>query len=86
MAWLLISRGGLVVCTFKQQDHFFFLFAAMEDTNVKLTLDLGHKALAQMARMSNHHIALVWDLGPNVTLGLKYLAGSLLIWKSLEVS
>ncbi|KAJ8655853.1 hypothetical protein O0I10_008517 [Lichtheimia ornata] len=56
----------------------------MEDTNVKLTLDLGHKALAQMARMSNHHIALVWDLGPNVTLGLKYLAGSLLIWKSLE--
>lgn len=73
------------VYLFTTLDTLLFL-SAMEDTNVKLTLDLGHKALAQMARMSNHHIALVWDLGPNVTLGIKYLAGSILIWKSLEVS
>lgn len=80
------TAGAAWLCVPLNNKTTFSLFAAMEDTNVKLTLDLGHKALAQMARMSNHHIALVWDLGPNVTLGLKYLAGSLLIWKSLEVS
>lgn len=80
-----VSWAAWFVYLFTTLDTPLFL-SAMEDTNVKLTLDLGHKALAQMARMSNHHIALVWDLGPNVTLGIKYLAGSILIWKSLEVS
>ncbi|KAG2195900.1 hypothetical protein INT47_002943 [Mucor saturninus] len=55
----------------------------MDDTNVKLTVDLGYKALQHFNKLS-HQIALTVDIGPNVMLAIKYLAGSLIIYKSID--
>jgi hypothetical protein len=57
----------------------------MDDTNVKLTVDLGHKVLQHFNKIS-HNVALTIDIGPNVMLAIKYIAGSLLIYKSIDVS
>jgi hypothetical protein len=57
----------------------------MDDTNVKLTVDLGYKALQHFNKLS-HQIALTIDIGPNVMLAIKYIAGSLIVYKSVDVS
>lgn len=57
----------------------------MDDTNVKLTVDLGYKVLQLFNKLS-HQIALTIDIGPNVMLAIKYVAGSLIIYKSIDVS
>lgn len=59
----------------------------MEDTNVKLTLDLGSRVLQQVTKLNNaHSFSVMWDLGPNVVLACKYLAAALIACKSLEVN
>ncbi|KAG2237576.1 hypothetical protein INT48_004478 [Thamnidium elegans] len=55
----------------------------MEDTNVKLTVDLGYKALQHFNKLS-HKAAVTIDIGPNVMLAIKYIAGSLIVYKSID--
>jgi hypothetical protein len=62
-----------------------FFVSKMDDTNVKLTIDLGYKVLQHFNKIS-HKVALTIDIGPNVMLAIKYIAGSLLIYKSIDVS
>jgi hypothetical protein len=57
----------------------------MEDTNVKLTVDLGNRVLSGLSRMG-HHLHLTVDVGPNTILGLKCIAGTLLVYKTIDVS
>lgn len=57
----------------------------MDDTTVKLTIDLGHKVLQHFNKIS-HKLAVTIDFGPNVMLAIKYITGSLLIYKSIDVS
>lgn len=57
----------------------------MDDTNVKLSIDLGNKVLQHFNKIS-HSVALTIDIGPNVMLTIKYIAGSLIICKSIDVS
>jgi hypothetical protein len=57
----------------------------MDDTNVKLSIDLGNKVLQQFNKLS-HSVALTIDIGPNVMLTIKYIAGSVIICKFLDVS
>lgn len=55
----------------------------MDDTNVKLSIDLGNKVLQHFNKIS-HSVALTIDIGPNVMLTIKYIAGSLIICKSID--
>jgi hypothetical protein len=56
----------------------------MEDTNVRLTLDLGQRVLHQLTKVSPR-IAITVDLSPNVMTAIKYIAGSIIIYKSIDV-
>lgn len=56
----------------------------MEDTNVRLTLDLGQRVLHQLTKVSPQ-IAITVDLSPNVITVIKYIAGSIIIYKSIDV-
>lgn len=53
----------------------------MDDTNVKLTIDLGQKVLEQFTKLSTR---ITIDLGPNMMTAIKYMAGSFLIYKSID--
>lgn len=57
----------------------------MDDTNVKLTVDLGYKVLQHFNKLS-HKVALTIDIGPNVMLAIKYITGALIVCKSIDVS
>lgn len=57
----------------------------MEDTNIKLTLDLGQRALQQFSKFP-HQLSITIDLSPNTVTAIKYVIGSLIIYKSIDVS
>ncbi|MBM6385840.1 MAG: hypothetical protein JSY10_17935 [Paenibacillus sp.] len=50
-----------------------------------MTVDLGYKALQHFNKLS-HKAAVTIDIGPNVMLAIKYIAGSLIVYKSIDVS
>lgn len=57
----------------------------MEDTSLQLTVDLGQQILSKLSHLNSHQITVNWDLGPNVTRAVKYLAAALVICKTIEV-
>ncbi|KAL1936381.1 hypothetical protein VTP01DRAFT_515 [Rhizomucor pusillus] len=56
----------------------------MEDTSLQLTVDLGQQILSKLSHLNSHQITVNWDLGPNVTRAVKYLAAALVICKTIE--
>jgi hypothetical protein len=57
----------------------------MDDTSVKLSVDLSSRVLQQFNRFS-HKAIITIDIGPNLMLAIKYLAGFWIIYKSIDVS
>lgn len=57
----------------------------MDDTSVKLSVDLSSKVLQQFNKFS-HKAIITIDIGPNLMLAIKYLASSWIIYKSIDVS
>ena len=57
----------------------------MDDTSVKLSVDLSSRVLQQFNKFS-HKAIITIDIGPNLMLAIKYLAGSWIIYKSIDVS
>lgn len=57
----------------------------MEDTSVKLSVDLSSRVLQQFNKFS-HKANITIDIGPNLMLAIKYLAGSLILFKTIDVS
>ncbi|GAN11323.1 hypothetical protein MAM1_0545c10882 [Mucor ambiguus] len=55
----------------------------MEDTTVKLSVDLSSRVLQQFNKFS-HKANITIDIGPNLMLAVKYLAGSLLLFKTID--
>lgn len=67
-------------------EHFIFLKnSQMEDTSVKLSVDLSSRVLQQFNKFS-HKANITIDIGPNIILAVKYLAGSLILFKTIDVS
>ncbi|KAL9544242.1 hypothetical protein MBANPS3_007729 [Mucor bainieri] len=55
----------------------------MEDTTVKLSVDLSSRVLQQFNKFS-HKANITIDIGPNLMLTVKYLAGSLILFKTID--
>ncbi|OAC98377.1 hypothetical protein MUCCIDRAFT_115292 [Mucor lusitanicus CBS 277.49] len=55
----------------------------MEDTTVKLSVDLSSRVLQQFNKFS-HKANITIDIGPNLMLAVKYLAGSLILFKTID--
>lgn len=56
----------------------------MDNTNVNLSVDFSNKLLLTLSKLT-HQFAITLDIGPNIMLAVKYIAGSIVIIKSIDV-